>query len=88
MNVKLLTWVAPCFSNFRGRLATEREQPAAIPRFRFLPHQPARKFGPRSAERHGVERAKIMMAEKRYDAGIRTYEGLLKSERKNAVSST
>jgi tetratricopeptide (TPR) repeat protein len=32
-----------------------------------------------------VERAKIQMAEKRYDAAIQTYQDLLKSEPKNAV---
>ena len=32
-----------------------------------------------------VERAKILMAEKRYEAGIQAYQDLLKSEPKNAV---
>ncbi len=39
----------------------------------------------RSARDVQEERAKILMAEKRYDAGIQAYQDLLKSEPKNAV---
>ena len=46
------------------------------------PSQSSPALSPRDLQ---VERAKILMAEKRYEAAIQTYQDLLKSEPKNAV---
>jgi Tfp pilus assembly protein PilF len=73
MNMKHFTWVALIFAIFACTPGLNAQQPAADVR----PAQSARDVG--------VERAKILMAEKRYEAGIHAYEDLLKSEPKNAV---
>lgn len=49
----------------------------------LLAQQPAQSaLSPKQMEE---ERAKVQMAEKRYDAAIQTYQGLLKADPKNAV---
>ena len=86
MNVKLLTWVALVFPVFAVASPLNAQQPAANPPASVSPLPAGTEVRPALSGRDmEIERAKIMMAEKRYDAGIRTYEGLLKSEPKNAV---
>jgi tetratricopeptide (TPR) repeat protein len=86
MRMKLLTWVTlifPIFAPIPGLDAQQRttNSPAVV-----SPTQAGTEVRPAlNARDVEVERARIMMAEKRYDAGIHVYEDLLKSEPKNAV---
>jgi len=81
MNLKLLTCVAFGFSIFAAIPGLNAQQPAAT-----SPAQESTELRPaQSARDVAIERARIMMAEKRYDAGIHAYEDLLKNEPKNAV---
>jgi tetratricopeptide (TPR) repeat protein len=86
MNVKLLTWVALVFPILAVTQGLNAQQPAANPLASVSPSQAGTEVRPAASGRDmQIERARIMMAEKRYDAGIRAYEDLLKSEPKNAV---
>jgi tetratricopeptide (TPR) repeat protein len=86
MNMKLLTWVAPISLIFAVTPRLPAQQPAANSPAPPPQTQPSTNVPPAlSARDMTVERAKILMAEKRYDAGIHVYEDLLKSEPKNAV---
>jgi tetratricopeptide (TPR) repeat protein len=81
MNLKLLTCVALSFSINPLTPRLNAQQPAAnSPPQESTDARPAQ-----SARDVAIERARIMMAEKRYDAGIHAYEDLLKNEPKNAV---
>jgi tetratricopeptide (TPR) repeat protein len=85
MYLKLLTCVTLGFSIFALPPELKAQQPPAIspagsPAQESIDARPAQ-----SARDVAIERARIMMAEKRYDAGIHAYEDLLKSEPKNAV---
>ena len=79
MTMKLLTWVAFISPIFAAIPVLNAQQPAV--------NSPAgTEVRPTlSARDMAIERAKILMAEKRYDAGIHAYEDLLKNEPKNAV---
>jgi tetratricopeptide (TPR) repeat protein len=86
MNMKLLTCVSLIFLIFAVVARLPAQQPAANSSAPPSQTQPSTNVRPAlSARDVTVERAKILMAEKRYDAGIQAYEDLLKSEPKNAV---
>jgi tetratricopeptide (TPR) repeat protein len=87
MNMKLLTWVSLLiFLIFAVAPRLPAQQPAANSPTPPSQTRPGTDVRPAlSARDMTVERAKILMAEKRYDAGIHAYEDLLKSEPKNAV---
>jgi tetratricopeptide (TPR) repeat protein len=86
MNVKLLTWVALVFPIFAVTPRLYAQQPATNSPASGSPSSAGTEVRPAlSARETEIERAKIFMAEKRYDAGIHAYEDLLKSEPKNAV---
>jgi tetratricopeptide (TPR) repeat protein len=81
MNLKLLTCVALGFSiNPLIPRLNAQQSAANSPTQESTDARPAQ-----SARDVAIERARIMMAEKRYDAGIHAYEDLLKNEPKNAV---
>jgi tetratricopeptide (TPR) repeat protein len=61
------------------------QQPASTPAAVSLTQETTGVRPAQSARDVAIERARIMMAEKRYDAGIHAYEDLLKNEPKNAV---
>ena|SRR5437868_62029 len=85
MNMKLLTWVA-LIPILAAVPVLNAQEPAANSPAAALPSQASADVRPTlSARDMAVERAKIMFAEKRYDAGIQAYGDLLKSEPKNAV---
>jgi tetratricopeptide (TPR) repeat protein len=75
MNMKISTWmiVAIFLLPFAPRVGAQQAQGTSD-------SHPA--LSPRDMQ---VEKAKILMAEKRYDACIQAYQDLLKSEPKNAV---
>jgi tetratricopeptide (TPR) repeat protein len=84
--MKLLTWVALNLSIFAIIPALNAQQPAANPAAVVSPTQAGTEVRPPlNARDVAIDRAKILMAEKRYDAGILAYEDLLKSEPKNAL---
>ncbi len=86
MNMKLLTWVALNLSIFAIIPALNAQQPAANPAAVVSPTQAGTEVRPPlNARDVAIDRAKILMAEKRYDAGILAYGDLLKSEPKNAL---
>ena len=86
MNVKLLAWVALVFPIFAVDTRLNAQQPATNSPASVSPSPAGTEVRPAlSARETEIERAKIFMAEKRYDAGIHAYEDLLKSEPKNAV---
>ncbi len=70
-----------------GGFATlNAQQPAANPSAVVSPTQTGTEVRPALDARDvAIDRAKIFMAEKRYDAGILAYEDLLKNEPKNAL---
>jgi tetratricopeptide (TPR) repeat protein len=59
------------------------DQPA--PTTQSQPINVGQATGPLSPKEMQVERAKVQMAEKRYDAAIQSYQDLLKADPKNAV---
>jgi tetratricopeptide (TPR) repeat protein len=86
MNRKLLARVAFIFSIFAVMPVLNAQQPAANSPASVAPPQDTTVVRPAlSARDIAIDRARIMMAEKRFDAGIQAYEDLLKSEPKNAV---
>jgi len=86
MHTKHLSWVAPIFLIFAVLPRLDAQQPAETSPAAPAQVQPRAYVQPPLSERDkAVERAKLFMAEKRYETGIHEYEGLLKSEPKNAV---
>jgi len=86
MNMKLLTCVALNISIFAVIPALNAQQPASNPTAVVSPTQSGTEVRPAlNARDVAIDRAKILMAEKRYDAGIHAYEDLLKSEPKNEL---
>jgi len=86
MNVKLLTWVALAFPIFTVNSRLNAQQPGPNSPAPVSPSPAGTEVRPALSPRETeIERARIFMAEKRYDAGIHSYEDLLKSEPKNAV---
>jgi len=86
MSLKLLTCLALCFSICPLVPRLNAQQPAANSPAAVSSKQESTDVHPaQSARDVSIERARIMMAEKRYDAGIHAYEDLLKNEPKNAV---
>jgi tetratricopeptide (TPR) repeat protein len=86
MHTKHLSWVAPIFLIFAVLSRLNAQQPAESAPAAPVNAQPRVYVQPKLSERDkAVERAKLLMAEKRYEAGIHEYEDLLKSEPKNAV---
>jgi len=86
MNLKLLTGVTLSFSIFAFLPGLNAQQPAASsPAAISTVQENADGRPPQSAREVAIERARILMAEKRYDAGIKAYEDLLKNEPKNAL---
>ena len=86
MNVKLLALAAFFFLIFVVTPELNAQQPAANLPAQPLQTQPNADVRPALSPRGmAIERAKILMAEKRYEAGIRAYEEILKTEPKNAV---
>jgi len=86
MTMKLLTWVAFVFPIFAAIPVLNAQQPAANSPAAISSTPAGTEVRPTpSARDMAIERAKILMAEKRYDAGIHAYEDLLKNEPKNAV---
>jgi tetratricopeptide (TPR) repeat protein len=86
MNMQLLTCVALILPIFTVTPGLNAQQPAA--NFTSPVSQTQTSAGERSALSSrdvAIERAQILMAEKRYDAAIHEYEDLLKTEPKNAV---
>jgi tetratricopeptide (TPR) repeat protein len=66
----------------RAQQPAANETPAAVP----APQQSSANNSPVMTARDVEEqRARILMAEKRYDDGIQVYQGLLKAEPKNAI---
>jgi tetratricopeptide (TPR) repeat protein len=84
MTLKLLRRVALILPLFALLPELNAQQPAVNSPAAVTPLQ-AEVRPALSARDTAIERARIMMAEKRYDAGILAYEDLLKSEPKNAV---
>ena len=85
MSLKLLTCLALCFSICPLIPRVNAQQPASNPAAVSLTQESTDVHPAQSARDVSIERARIMMAEKRYDAGIHAYEDLLKNEPKNAV---
>jgi len=86
MNLKLLTCVALVFSICPLIPRMNAQQPATNSPATVSSAQQSVEPRPiQSARDLAIERARILMAEKRYDAGIHAYEDLLKNEPKNAV---
>src|SRR5260370_14017965 len=86
MNMKLLTWITLNFSIFAVIPKLDAQQPAANPPAAVSSTHPVTEVRPALRARDvAIDRAKILMAEKRYHAGILAYEDLLKSETKNAL---
>jgi tetratricopeptide (TPR) repeat protein len=86
MNRKLLARVALFFSIFAVLPVLKAQQPGANSPASVAPAQDTTVVRPVLTARDiAIDRARIMMAEKRFDAGIQAYEDLLKSEPKNAV---
>ena len=86
MKIKLFPWVTLIFLVFTSLPKLNAQQPAANSPTADSPAQTATDDrvvpSPRDA---AVERARTLMAEKRYDAAIDAYQTLLKSEPKNAL---
>lgn len=85
MNMKLLTWVAFILAIFAAIPVLNAQQPVNSPAAASSAQAGTEIRPTLSARDMAIERAKILMAEKRYDAGIHAYEDLLKNEPKNAV---
>jgi tetratricopeptide (TPR) repeat protein len=86
MSMKFHTWTALILLIFAGVPGLHAQQPGANSPTPPSQAQPTTEIRPVLSSRDmAVERAKILMAEKRYEAGIQVYEDLLKSEPKNAV---
>jgi tetratricopeptide (TPR) repeat protein len=87
MNSKLLTWATSTLLLFAGAAPTNAQQPATDLQGQPPPAQPQPKayttptLGPKEM---AVERAKILMVEKKYEAGIQAYQDLLKTDPNNA----
>jgi Tfp pilus assembly protein PilF len=79
MTQKLLYCAALFFLILAFFPVLNAQQPAAN-----SPAQQSPEVRPQSARDLATERARILMAEKKYDAGIQAYEDLLKSDPKNA----
>ena len=85
MYIKHYSWIALAASIVAVAPAHSAQQPADSASLPAV-SQPSQNVPPPLAGRAlDVERAKIMMAEKRYEDAIVAYEGLLKSEPKSAV---
>jgi tetratricopeptide (TPR) repeat protein len=86
MNVKLLALAAFFLPIFVVTPGLNAQQPAADLPAQPLQAQPNADVRPaRSPRDMAIERAKVLMTEKRYEDGIHVYEGVLKAEPKNAV---
>jgi tetratricopeptide (TPR) repeat protein len=86
MSLKLLPGVTLIFSIVALPSGLSAQLPAAnSPSPVSTPQDSTVVRPPQSARDVAIERARIFMAEKRYDAAIHAYEDLLKSEPKNAV---
>ena len=86
MNLKLLALASFFLLIFAVTTGLNAQQPAANLPAQPLQTQPNANVRPAQSPRDmAMERAKILMAEKRYEAGIHAYEEILKTEPKNAV---
>ena len=86
MNVKLLALAAFFPLIFVVPSGLHAQQPAANLPAQPLQTQPNANVRPALSPRDlAMERAKTLMAEKRYEAGIHAFEEILKTEPKNAV---
>jgi len=86
MNMKLLTWITLNFLILAVIPGLNAQQPATNPPAVVSPTQTGTEVRPPlNAKDVAIDRAKILMAEKRYDAGILAYEDLLKNEPKNPL---
>jgi tetratricopeptide (TPR) repeat protein len=86
MKMKLFAWVALILPISAALSNLNAQQPAANLPAPMSTTPASTEARPALSSRDmAIERAKIMFAEKRYDAGIHAYEDLLKSEPKNAV---
>ena len=87
MNTKFIRWIIPgllLVSPASGAAAQQAAatQPGQPPQPQASSDNTRPALSPRDMQ---VEKAKILMAEKRYDASIQAYQDLLKTEPKNAV---
>ncbi len=86
MNMQLLTCVALILPIFAVTPGLNAQQPAANSTPPPSQTQTSTDTRPALSSRDAaVQRAKVLMAEKRYEDAIHEYEGLLKTEPKNAV---
>lgn len=86
MNVKLLALAAFFLLIFLVTLGLNAQQPAANSPAQWPQTQPNADVRPALSPRDRlIERANILMAEKRYEDGIHVYAEILKTEPKNAV---
>ena len=86
MNLKFLALAASFLLIFAVTLSLNAQQPAAHSPAPPSQAQSSPDVRPaRSSKDVALERAKLLIAEKRYEAGIHAYEEILKTEPKNAV---
>jgi len=79
-------WIFPTLFLFFGPTCLAAQQPAQNQAAESMQSQPGNTTpAPLSPKDMQEERARIQIAEKRYDAAIQTYQDLLKADPKNAV---
>jgi tetratricopeptide (TPR) repeat protein len=85
MKCKPPFWIIPCLFLFIAAFQMKAQQSSPELPAKTAPPQTTVGPAPLSPREMLEERAKVQMAEKRYDAAIQSYQDLLKAEPKNAV---
>lgn len=86
MSMNSSRWIFPSIFLFAASFALAGQQSAPEQSTKVVSAQPGTITSPALSPQEMLsERAKIQMAEKRYDAAVQTYQDLLKNEPKNAV---